>query len=98
MFRRGDPTGHTSGKKYDGCGITNSRHISTGKVLVVTGARRGLGKAVAVAFTEAGADIAISDVVVEERELESTAREVHRLAGALSQLRQMLLRSLKSRI
>lgn len=67
-------------------------------MLVVTGARRGLGRAVALAFTEAGIDIAISDVVVEERELEATTREVHRLTGALSQLRQMLLRSLKSRI
>ncbi len=46
-----------------------------GKVVVVTGARRGLGKAMALAFAEAGADIAISDMVAEDGLLEATGKQ-----------------------
>lgn len=47
-----------------------------GKVAVVTGARRGLGKAMALAFAEAGADVAVSDVVADDGELEATAEAI----------------------
>lgn len=47
-----------------------------GKVVVITGARRRNGKAMALAFAEAGADIAVSDVVVDDGGLEATAKGV----------------------
>ena len=50
-----------------------------GKVAIVTGARRGIGKAVALAFAEAGADVAICDLVVEDGELEAVAKEIGKL-------------------
>jgi NAD(P)-dependent dehydrogenase (short-subunit alcohol dehydrogenase family) len=50
-----------------------------GKVAIVTGARRGIGKAIALALAEAGADIAICDRVIEDGELNAVAEEVKRL-------------------
>jgi len=52
-----------------------------GKVAVITGSRRGLGKAMALAFAEAGADVVISDVVVGDGELEATAKEIRSFGG-----------------
>ncbi len=37
-----------------------------GKVAVVTGAARGIGKAIAIAFAKAGADVAFTDLVIDE--------------------------------
>ncbi len=37
-----------------------------GKTAIVTGARRGIGKAIAVAFAAAGADVAACDIVAED--------------------------------
>lgn len=50
-----------------------------GKVAVVTGGRGGIGKAIALALAEAGADIAICDRVIDDGELEAVAGEVERL-------------------
>ena len=50
-----------------------------GKVAIVTGGRRGIGKSIALALAEAGADIAVCDRVIEDGELKAVAEEIQRL-------------------
>ena len=51
-----------------------------GKKGFVTGAARGIGKCTASAFAEAGADIAIVDIDIDEAE--KTAKEIAEKTGA----------------
>ena len=49
-----------------------------GKKAVVVGGRRGLGKAYALTFAEAGADVAIADVEVADGMLDSVAGQIQK--------------------
>ncbi len=51
-----------------------------GKVALVTGAARGIGKAVALRFAEQGADVAITDLVINEA-AEQTVKELEAFGG-----------------
>jgi 3-oxoacyl-[acyl-carrier protein] reductase len=48
----------------------------TGQVALVTGSRRGLGKAIAMRLAHAGADIIINDIAMGEDEAHATAAEI----------------------
>ena len=50
-----------------------------GKVAIVTGAKRGIGKEIALTLARAGADVAVCSRVVEEGQLEAVAKEVQGL-------------------
>jgi len=47
-----------------------------GKCAIVTGARRGIGKAIALAFAAAGANVAVCDIATEDGLLEKTRSEI----------------------
>jgi NAD(P)-dependent dehydrogenase (short-subunit alcohol dehydrogenase family) len=50
-----------------------------GEIAIVTGARRGIGKAIAMAFAGAGADVAVCDLVADDGQLDAVAREIEEL-------------------
>jgi NAD(P)-dependent dehydrogenase (short-subunit alcohol dehydrogenase family) len=59
----------------------------TGRAALVTGARRGIGRAIALALAGAGARLAVSDAVVEDKLLEKVAGEIRGAGGEAFSLR-----------
>jgi 2-deoxy-D-gluconate 3-dehydrogenase len=57
--------------------MTNERFSLAGKIAVVTGASRGIGRAIALGFAEAGADVAVA--ARSEDDLETLAKEIDSL-------------------
>ncbi len=55
-----------------------------GKVVIITGSRRGLGKAFGIGFAEEGADVVICDRVIEDGLLEAAAEEIRGLGRRCS--------------
>ncbi|HJX12435.1 MAG TPA: SDR family oxidoreductase [Dehalococcoidales bacterium] len=50
-----------------------------GKSVIVTGARQGLGKSIALGMAGAGADLIICDRVTDDGKLDETAKEIEKL-------------------
>ena len=55
--------------------MDTSNLLLTGRVAVVTGAARGIGKATALAFANLGATVAVCDLLKDE--LDETVNELH---------------------
>ena len=56
-----------------------SKFSLAGKAALVTGGKKGLGKAMALGFADAGADVAICSRGIADGELEATAKEIRQL-------------------
>lgn len=52
-----------------------------GRSAIVTGSRRGIGKAIALALAGAGADVAVCDIAVSDGLLENTRKQIEALGA-----------------
>ncbi len=66
----------------------------TGKVALVTGASRGLGRSIALALGEAGADVVVTDLLMEDEEFDKESlAEYSLLAGHFAGTKSVRTRS-----
>lgn len=49
------------------------------QVAIVTGARQGIGRAISLLFAQAGADVVVADIEIDDGKLESVAGEIRKL-------------------
>jgi NAD(P)-dependent dehydrogenase (short-subunit alcohol dehydrogenase family) len=59
--------------------VNNPNLSLSGEVAIVTGARQGIGKAIALALAGAGADVAACDMVADDGQLHSVVEEIEKL-------------------
>ena len=67
--------------------------LLTGKTAIITGAARGIGKAVAMKFAKEGANIAFTDLVLNDdmaAGLEATRKEIEALGVTAAHMPAML--------
>ncbi|MFQ5997174.1 MAG: SDR family NAD(P)-dependent oxidoreductase [Dehalococcoidales bacterium] len=50
-----------------------------GRIAIISGSRRGIGRAIALVFAQAGADVIVADVVTEDGLMEAVAEEIRGL-------------------
>ena len=58
--------------------MSNSIFSLDGKTAIVTGGKQGIGKAIALALAQAGADVAVCGRILEDGKLKAVADEIAR--------------------
>ena len=56
--------------------MIQDNRILKDKTAIVTGSRMGIGKAIAIAFAQAGADLIINDMIIDDGRLDAVAKEI----------------------